>query len=79
MKNDIRIILSPFNKKISWIEIYDEPKTVKNAWIGNIDNCIGRIEILTDGVDEIVYTLRNAGYIINYVGREIYIKNSTKS
>jgi len=75
MKTEFHIILSQFHKKIGWIEFYDKPKTIKNDWIGNIDNCIARMEILTNGLDDIIHVLRNAGYIVNYVGREIYIKN----
>lgn len=69
----IQFILDKFYKKICRIDYYEIPITVKNGWIGNINNCICYIEILLDGSDEITDALKNAGFSVKKIGRELYV------
>ena len=73
MKTTIHKILEPYRNKIGISEFYETPINKRNDWIGSIKNCIAYMEILQNGSDEISLKLRKNGYIVQQIGRELYI------
>lgn len=67
-------IIEKHHRKVGFYQIYNEPQTISNGWIGNIYNCIAYIELLgLISTSDVKNDIKRLGYNTRIVGLDIYI------